>query len=55
MAKSPKPKAVVKTVAARQRQMPVNPPTAPSKELHVFPNPAPDRDYLIQFQIPEFT
>jgi 7-cyano-7-deazaguanine reductase len=41
--------------AAKQRQMPVNPPTAPSKELHVFPNPAPKRDYVIQFQIPEFT
>jgi len=35
--------------------MPVNPPSAPSKELHVFPNPAAQRDYAIQFQIPEFT
>jgi 7-cyano-7-deazaguanine reductase len=35
--------------------MPPNPPTAPSKELHAFPNPAPERDYVIQFQIPEFT
>ncbi len=41
--------------AARQREMPANPPTAPSKELLVFPNPAPQRDYAIQFQIPEFT
>lgn len=41
--------------AAKQRAVPVNPPTAPSKELHVFPNPATERDYLIQFQIPEFT
>ena len=32
-----------------------NPPSAPSKELHVFENPAPQRDYLIQFQVPEFT
>ena len=40
---------------APQREMPVNPPTAPSKQLHVFPNPAPQRDYLIQFEIPEFT
>jgi 7-cyano-7-deazaguanine reductase len=39
----------------RQRPLPVNPPTAPSKELHVFPNPAPERDYVIQFQVPEFT
>ena len=30
---------------ARQREMPANPPTAPSKELLVFPNPAPQRDY----------
>ena len=35
--------------------MPPNPPSAPSKELHVFPNPAPERDYVIQFQVPEFT
>jgi len=42
-------------VAPTQRRMPPNPPTAPSKELHAFPNPAPERDYVIQFQIPEFT
>ena len=35
--------------------MPPNPPTAPSKELHVFDNPAPERDYVIQFEVPEFT
>ncbi|MDE2626330.1 MAG: NADPH-dependent 7-cyano-7-deazaguanine reductase QueF [Burkholderiales bacterium] len=27
----------------------------PSKALQVFANPAPQRDYAIQFQIPEFT
>jgi 7-cyano-7-deazaguanine reductase len=27
----------------------------PSKQLHVFPNPAPERDYLIRFEVPEFT
>ena len=37
------------------RDMPPNPPTAPSKELHVFANPSSARDYVIQFQIPEFT
>jgi len=37
------------------REMPPNPPTAPSKELHVFANPSAGRDYVIQFQIPEFT
>ncbi|HJV94924.1 MAG TPA: preQ(1) synthase [Albitalea sp.] len=41
--------------APPQRPVPVNPPSAPSKELHVFPNPQPKRDYVIQFQIPEFT
>jgi 7-cyano-7-deazaguanine reductase len=40
---------------ARQRPLPPNPPSAPSKELHVFDNPAPGRDYLIQFEVPEFT
>ncbi len=53
MAKIPKKPPVAP--ALRERPMPVNPPTAPSKELHVFPNPARQRDYLIQFQIPEFT
>ncbi|MBK1712430.1 NADPH-dependent 7-cyano-7-deazaguanine reductase QueF [Rubrivivax gelatinosus] len=31
------------------------PPTQPSKELQVFPNPAPERDYVIRFDVPEFT
>ena len=41
--------------APKERQIPPNPPSAPSKELHVFPNPSPKRDYVIHFQIPEFT
>ena len=52
------PKAVKPSRAAAapaQRPVPANPPSVPSKELHVFPNPAPERDYVIQFQIPEFT
>jgi 7-cyano-7-deazaguanine reductase len=40
---------------ATERQTPSSPPSAPSKDLQVFPNPAPKRDYVIQFQIPEFT
>jgi 7-cyano-7-deazaguanine reductase len=44
-----------KSKTAPSRPIPANPPSAPSKELHVFPNPAPQRDYAIQFQIPEFT
>ena len=46
------PQARIKVGA---RAMPPNPPTAPSKELHVFANPSSGRDYVIQFQIPEFT
>ncbi len=29
--------------------------TRPSKQLETFPNPAPERDYLIHMEIPEFT
>ncbi|MDP1901686.1 MAG: preQ(1) synthase [Rubrivivax sp.] len=39
----------------RQRAAPPVPPTAPSKELQVFDNPAPERDYVIRFDVPEFT
>ena len=44
-----------KTPARTQRAKPATPPSAPSKQLDVFPNPAPERDYVIQFQVPEFT
>lgn len=30
-------------------------PSQPSKNLDVFPNPHPQRDYVIHFEIPEFT
>jgi 7-cyano-7-deazaguanine reductase len=46
---------MAKTATATQRQKPIAPPSTPSKELQVFPNPARQRDYVIQFQIPEFT
>ncbi len=29
--------------------------TQPSKQIEVFPNPHPERDYEIQFECPEFT
>lgn len=29
--------------------------TAPTKDLQVFPNPYPDRNYEIHFRCPEFT
>ena len=38
-----------------QRVAPLVPPTQPSKALQVFPNPAPGRDYVIRFDVPEFT
>ncbi len=30
-------------------------PSQPTKKLETFPNPAPDRDYEIAFDCPEFT
>jgi 7-cyano-7-deazaguanine reductase len=37
------------------RKAPEVAPSAPSRTLDVFANPSPDRDYVIQFVIPEFT
>jgi 7-cyano-7-deazaguanine reductase len=42
-------------LAVGARPAPDEPPTVPARRLDVFPNPAPQNDYLIQFQIPEFT
>ncbi len=39
----------------RQRAKPATPPSAPSRQLDIFPNPAPQRDYVIRFDVPEFT
>jgi 7-cyano-7-deazaguanine reductase len=50
MARRATPKAALK-----QRPVPAVAPSAPSKTLDVFPNPSPKRDYVIQFQVPEFT
>jgi len=41
--------------ALRERAVPATPPTLPSKDLQVFANPQPKRDYVIHFDIPEFT
>jgi 7-cyano-7-deazaguanine reductase len=30
-------------------------PTKPSRELEIFENPTPERDYTIRIQMPEFT
>jgi 7-cyano-7-deazaguanine reductase len=44
-----------RTSPARQRTPPAAPPTAPSRDLQVFENPSPGRDYVLRFDIPEFT
>jgi 7-cyano-7-deazaguanine reductase len=41
--------------APRERAKPASPPSVPSKDLQVFANPAPQRDYVIRFDVPEFT
>ena len=38
-----------------QRPKPAVPPSAPSRQLDTFDNPAPERDYVIRFDVPEFT
>ena len=38
-----------------ERPTPATPPSAPTKELQAFANPAPERDYVIRFDVPEFT
>ncbi|MBL8340808.1 MAG: NADPH-dependent 7-cyano-7-deazaguanine reductase QueF [Rubrivivax sp.] len=50
-----KPSRALAKPPLNQRQAPPVPPTAPSKELQVFANPAPERDYVIRFEVPEFT
>ena len=44
-----------KKPAPKERPAAASPPSAPSKDLHVFENPSPGRDYVIHFQVPEFT
>lgn len=53
--KQGKNKADAAALAVGERAKPATPPSAPSRTLDVFPNPAPERDYVIQFQVPEFT
>jgi 7-cyano-7-deazaguanine reductase len=42
-------------LATGRREAPSVPPSEPTKRLDVFENPAPGRDYLLRFSIPEFT
>ncbi len=53
--KSAKPAGKTAPVVVGERVKPDTPPSVPSRKLDVFPNPAPQRDYVIQFQVPEFT
>jgi 7-cyano-7-deazaguanine reductase len=50
MAKTSRPKPLIST-----RSAPEVPPSVPQEHLDVFANPAPGRDYVIEFVIPEFT
>src|SRR5580765_4832320 len=55
----PQPIFMAKTArrasAGSTRKVPKTPPSTPQKHLDVFANPAPGRDYVIEFVIPEFT
>ena len=56
MARPPRPSAPSRpALIVSSREAPLVPPTAPRKHLDVFDNPSPDRDYSVQFLIPEFT
>jgi 7-cyano-7-deazaguanine reductase len=50
MAKTRRQQPVVSARAA-----PDQPPTTPQKRLDVFANPSAERDYVIEFVVPEFT
>ena len=53
---APKPPAPAQRERrAAQRAAPATAPSEPSKDLQVFENPAPERDYVIRFDVPEFT
>src|SRR6187431_2947835 len=56
---SPHPFAMAKNArrapAGSTRKAPALPPSSPQKHLDVFANPAAGRDYVIEFEIPEFT
>ena len=49
------PDSDMPTKTPGSRPKPNLPPTVPSTALQVFANPAPERDYVIRFDVPEFT
>ena len=44
-----------KSVTAHLTKLGDKPTASPAKQLEVFPNPAPHRDFLIHMELPEFT
>ncbi|HEX9390742.1 MAG TPA: preQ(1) synthase [Usitatibacteraceae bacterium] len=44
-----------KSVTAHLTKLGDKPASRPTKQLEVFPNPAPHRDFLIHMELPEFT
>lgn len=46
---------MTKKKALNERQPPAQAPSQPSRDLQVFENPAPERDYVVRFDVPEFT
>ncbi len=55
VSKATKKNAAPAALVVGERAKPAVAPSVPSRHLDVFPNPAPERDYVIQFQVPEFT
>jgi 7-cyano-7-deazaguanine reductase len=56
IASAPMPKTPArKPIGVGARARPATPPSAPERRLDRFPNPAPERDYVIRFEVPEFT
>ena len=54
-AKAPADSPETALALPNRRPVPDVPPTVPSRRLDVFPNPTRERDYTIEFVIPEFT
>lgn len=49
------PKKLQPKAAPSQRGRPAVAPSAPTDRLDAFANPSPERDYVIRFDVPEFT
>ena len=49
------PRTPLRSDLGSTRKKPTSPPSAPQQHLDVFANPNPERDYVIQFVVQEFT